>query len=216
MEDILEFVFDEFIKAKYAVVKRDIKEFAYILKHNCHDDYWIIMNDFDLEQQKEYFKTCQNIVGQDPASLKNISVLIVKEVENIGVDERQWCIDLENNPFFFKKYGLVYTMDAWSKLKKLFNSMPDDSFTSIIMKPELFSQYKDGDNDEIALMYSIAHKMPFIMIETPGMTLDIPTEYGMNESQKDGLRWLDSIAEVNLDKMITASLKRIKDEHIKN
>lgn len=216
MKDILEFIFDEFIKAKYVVVKRDIKEFTCILKHNYHEDYWIVMNDFNLEQQKEYFKTCQSIVGQDPASLKNISVLIVKEVENIGINERQWCIDLENNPFFFKKYGLVYTMDAWSKLKELFKSMPDDSFTSIIMKPELFSQYKDGDNVDIALMYSIAHKMPFIMIETQGMTLDIPTEYGMNEPQKKELIWLDSIAVDNLEEMITTSLKRIKDGHIKN
>ena len=101
MKILIDVILTEFNRAGYQ--KEEVEDVLF-LKHKENHDFWICTKSFDLEHQHELFEKAINFWKQHKESEKNISVLILREVDHLSNDEIDWSIEIENDPLFFKKY----------------------------------------------------------------------------------------------------------------
>lgn len=128
-------------------------------------DYWTICSNFDLEKQAELFQRLMKQDDVEPGFQKNISLLYVKEVDNIDLSKVDpSIIAVENDPYFFKKYVLTYTQQACDGLYGLLtNQFSSMTLPDIALSSNCFNHFREENSfGPYHLLYSIAHKIPFL------------------------------------------------------
>lgn len=140
----------------------------YILKEQ--KNYWVIAeyegDDINnvLQDQIELFVKTKELV-QEPTFDKNVNLLILNKVsklENVKFDN---ILNIEENPYHFKKSILYYTDEELKNLNAVIGeSNALTSIESLILKDEIFEQHKISfdTNSFESLIYRIAIKIPFI------------------------------------------------------
>lgn len=141
-----------------------------VLKHSVYNDFWILTSEFDInERQKQLSAVYEdNVCAEYPSALKNTSLLYVKKQNTIDLDkEDKYIIEVENNPYHFKKYVLAYTDAAFNNFMKLFEvNERGFSISKELMEKGNFEKLKEEYSfGPYHLLYSIAHKLPFAVID---------------------------------------------------
>ena len=165
-------------------------------KHINYKDFWIIVNavdTFKLEDQETIAgKAKTTIFDQYKEAEKNTSLLVLLQVEQISEGILDAIVEIENDPFYFKKYILAYTKSS----KEAIEQYSIENFSSILMQPQNFQALKDEAevSDPYHLLYSIAHKLPFLMTDVQVQdTSLLSNQYIPSEEMLDAFNWMQSI-----------------------
>lgn len=174
METIDDLIYSEFAEVGYSV----IGEIAHLPVYSNEDnsDFWLIMDDYDIdvEYQKNLAETYGNITDGFIAAAKNTSVLVLKKVESMDEVNKNWAVAMENDKFFFKKYVLLYTDAALNKLNNEILVTEGKSLSNYLVDPKVFENLKkDSLDGAYALLYGIAHKLPFLLVEMEKSKLEL-------------------------------------------
>ena len=170
METITDFLFTCFKTYGYEIHWRCQNLNFIVLKHSVYNDFWILTSEFDInERQKQLSAVYEdNVCSEYPSALKNTSLLYVKNQNTVNLDKEDNCIiEIENNPYHFKKYVLAYTDAAFNNFIKLFEIRENEfSISKELMKKDNFEKLKEENSfGPYHLLCSIAHKLPFAVID---------------------------------------------------
>lgn len=141
-----------------------------VLKHSVYNDFWILTSEFDTNERQKQLSAVygDNVCAEYPSALKNTSLLYVKKQNTVDLDkEDKYIIEVENNPYHFKKYVLAYTDAAFNNFMKLFEvNERGFSISKEPMEKGNFEKLKEENSfGPYHLLYSIAHKLPFAVID---------------------------------------------------
>lgn len=170
METITDFLFTCFKTYGYEIHWRCQDLNFIVLKHSVYNDFWILTSVFDMNERQKQLSAVynDNVCSEYPSALKNTSLLYVKKQNTVDLDKEDKCIiEVENNPYHFKKYVLAYTDAAFNDFIKLFEIRKDEfSISKEWMKKDNFEKLKEENSfGPYHLLYSIAHKLPFAVID---------------------------------------------------
>ena len=201
METIDELICSEFSKVEYSVIGGIAN--APIFANNDNSDFWLIMDDYDIdvEFQKSLADNYEGTMDGYIAAAKNTSVLVLKKVEYINDANKNWAVEVENDKFFFKKYVLLYTESAWNMLKDNILVYMEKSLSAYLVETKNFEKLKaDTPDGAYSLLYGIAHKLPFLLVEMQKSKLKL--SYPAFWSSSDVLKtndWVNGISDENDD-----------------
>ena len=211
MSELKDFIRTEFTKAGYQLLTNDL------WTNDCKTDFWLVYNVddcFHLEDfQDQLLEQCSGLFAQYRSMEKNTSLLILNRVQRSDLKHIEQVVSDENNPYDFKKYIIQYTLDEWEQAKTYLKDSL--SLSSVLMNPDVFKQLKnDVPNSAIALLYAIAHKLPFVMMPVQQKEFDFKNELYYKDSKELELdNWLDSIqSENNLGDKIDEYINSIDHE----
>lgn len=170
METITHFLFTCFKTYGYEIHWRCQDLNFIVLKHSVYNDFWILTSEFDINERQKQLSAVynDNVCSEYPSALKNTSLLYVKKQNTVDLDKEDKCIiEVENNPYHFKKYVLAYTDAAFNNFIKLFEIRKNEfSISKELMKKDNFEKLKEENSfGPYHLLYSIAHKLPFAVID---------------------------------------------------
>lgn len=170
METITDFLFTCFKTYEYEIHWRCQDLNFIVLKHSVYNDFWILTSEFDINERQKQLSAVynDNVCSEYPSALKNTSLLYVKKQNTVDLDKEDKCIiEVENNPYHFKKYVLAYTDAAFNNFIKLFEIRKNEfSISKELMKKDNFEKLKEENSfGPYHLLYSIAHKLPFAVID---------------------------------------------------
>lgn len=130
--------------------------------------YWLIVEENILpnilEQQDEWFEKCKERIDSKEFD-KNTSMLILGDKET-SKSQKQDVLRIEEDPFQFKKYVLLYTAESLKNLNEQSNNGEAKEILDLIINEDVFKSYKFNyaDYNWRNLLYNIAHKLPFLDI----------------------------------------------------
>ena len=170
METITDFLFTCFKTYGYEIHWQCQDLNFIVLKHSVYNDFWILTSEFDINERQKQLSAVynDNVCSEYPSALKNTSLLYVKKQNTVDLDKEDKCIiEVENNPYHFKKYVLAYTDAAFNNFIKLFEIRKNEfSISKELMKKDNFEKLKEANSfGPYHLLYSIAHKLPFAVID---------------------------------------------------
>lgn len=183
-------LFDQF---NYEVI--DQTDGISFIKHLNYNDFWVIVNAvsaFYLEDQEAIAAKAKIIFAQYKEAEKNTSLLVLLQVEQISEGILDDIVEIENDPFYFKKYVLAYTKSS----KEAIEQYSIENFSSILMQPQNFQALKNEAevSDPHHLLYSIAHKLPFLMTGVQVQDASLASnQYIPSEEMLDAFNWMQSI-----------------------
>ncbi|WP_348800407.1 ABC-three component system middle component 1 [Flavobacterium adhaerens] len=136
--------------------------------------YWLVVenNDFNiLNNQNDFFDECKKSLNTGELD-KNSSLIILSKVEE-DVDLKNLkdkILQIEEDPFQFKKFVLYYSENELSAIQEEIRSnglSPLKFIEGQIVNSECFSKYKEDPKLFIwqSLVYRISHKLPFVDIK---------------------------------------------------
>lgn len=164
MINLLKRTFEDF---EYVQIENNCSGDLYLYNHKYKKDFWAILkvkNKISYDEVLNVKNTCQKYFGNDKSSQKNTSLLILLSINNITVESLNEVIEWEEDPYDFKKYVIIYTPSDELDLRELNIS----NIQSYLMNPEVFRKLKEEDPVNSVgcyhLLYSIAHKLPFVMM----------------------------------------------------
>ncbi|MFV7235325.1 ABC-three component system middle component 1 [Flavobacterium sp. ZB4R12] len=122
-----------------------------------------------IENQSNYFAKTKELIDNEWFD-KNANLLILYKQTNFDEINKNEIIDIEENPYLFKKQVLIYTD---SEKQKLVEAIQDSglNYKQFLEKKALsnqvFEQHKTNinNNNFESLLYRICHKIPFINIK---------------------------------------------------
>ena len=189
MANLIDLIYTEFKKAGY------VSSDNFLWQHNKYKDFWVVLEidgDYDLETQQNltYDRLLDERV-KEPELEKNTSLLILNKVEKFKKSQKK-VIEEENDEFVFKKYVIQYTEEEWISLK---DQIADnhESIGKLIMNTSFFEVLKRDPNGEMRLLYSIAHKLPFVTMDVTKRDYNVSQDLQLSDRVTDTLRWVDSI-----------------------
>lgn len=170
METITDFLFTCFKTYGYEIHWQCQNLNFIVLKHSVYNDFWILTSEFDINERQKQLSAVynDNVCSEYPSALKNTSLLYVKKQNTVDLDKEDKCIiEVENNPYHFKKYVLAFTDAAFNNFIKLFEIRKNEfSISKELMKKDNFEKLKEENSfGPYHLLYSIAHKLPFAVID---------------------------------------------------
>lgn len=138
-----------------------------------------ITDDFIVKRVSEYFNAIKTIErGYDERIDKNLSMLIcLKNTDTESSSKYKKIFEIEEDPYFFKKYLLSYN-ENFEKIKKEILNGENINITinNIINDVEKFSQYKLREDTDDVKLYEICTnlmtKIPFISLNHKQSDLD--------------------------------------------
>lgn len=187
------FIAELFKQFNYEVI--DEAEDISFFKHINYKDFWIIVNAvnaFKLEDQETIAGKAKTIFAQYKEAEKNTSLLVLLQVDQISEGILDDIVEIENDPFYFKKYVLAYTKSSKEAIKQY----SIKNFSSILMQPRNFQALKNEAevSDPYHLLYSIAHKLPFLMTDVQVQDTSLSSnQYIPKEEMLDAFNWMQSI-----------------------
>lgn len=215
METIIDLIINEFQKAGYRIIAVNDDIF---LKHKEYGDFWIIhyCYDFDLKEQEDIYNRSKETLPEYKEADKNTSLLIVMNTRQADDTLRKRIVDIENDPFLFKKYVLVYNDKELGNLQKV---IAGKEISKLIMERDVFQKLKDESvQDGIGcyhLLYSLAHKLPFMMADVKPMDSDglINTYQAKDDNDAMAYEWLKNIEDPkDADKLEELIITEISNE----
>lgn len=164
MEYLINLIRSEFEVAQYLPLDKE----GLWWKHEDYNDFWLICpveGDYDLEAlQEQIYADLAPLRKDYPESEKSTSLLILQLVKDHCRKNPQQIIDVENNVYYFKKYVIQFTPEDWKATQQ---AIPTDfqNLGQMLMRPDVFEQIKSDENSPFYLLYTIAHKLPFVMMK---------------------------------------------------
>lgn len=219
MESIDSLIFTEFTNAGYNPIGEVSN--SLVFSNIDKSDFWIILDDFvtDVEYQKNLFVKYKELTSGYPAADKNVSVLVMKKVEHIDSTMQKLAIEMENDRFFFKKYVLLYTNEALEKLTNDILNDSDKTLSDYLRNAEVFENLKkDSIDGAYTLLYGIAHKLPFVLVEMEKSDLNLAYPvYWSSPKIPEIDNWVDELPdeEGELYKYLEELFKNIDNEQNK-
>lgn len=156
---MIEFVLDIFLRYGYQLLDRI--DGILVLKMVEMEDYWLIAESLEAynRQSKIHDELANGLLKDYPKFEKNTSLLLLVKREAKYEDN----MNIEKDPFVFKKYVLNYTDEAYAELVGMVEQY--NGIENAVMREEVFKSLADGnDNGGAALLYGLMHKLPFIPI----------------------------------------------------
>lgn len=176
-----------------------------------------ITEDFIVKRVSEYFNAIKTIErGYDERIDKNLSMLIcLKNTHNESSFKYKKIFEIEEDPYFFKKYLLSYN-ENFEKIKKeiLDGENINITINNIINDVEKFSQYKLGEDTDDVKLYEMCTKLmtkiPFISLKHKQSDLDDLSKSirlrlekdNLTESRDKILRYFELEDEVFIDRIV--------------
>lgn len=176
--------------------------------------YWLVIETANLteviEKQSEYFTMAKEVANNEWFD-KNVSMIILHKVENFD-NLQNLILEVEENPYLFKKQIILYRGTEVEKLNLALNSpltTIKDFIENRILDETIFKIHKGNvnNNDYKSLLYRLAHKIPFIKLNIiQNNALDALTD---NNNQK-----IETGSFVELNNLINQNFFNRSDESI--
>jgi hypothetical protein len=181
------------------------KEELKVLKRNDNSkfEYFVIIELNDLsnvltEKQLAYFEILKkNIADKEVDKNSTLLICFKKEYLPLQTDVYKKILEIEEDPYYFRKLVLPYTQQQLEKIKDIKN------FNQIIEEPTKFEEFKreSASKNLTGSIYEIVSqlyiKLPFfklpVITETKNIVLD---EYrnSLNEKERNILLFLENIS----------------------
>lgn len=182
----------------------------YVSQRENHKYFWLVVAENSLsqilEKQDEWFSICQTKI-QDKDFKKNASLLVLCNKQENEVPKKQ-ILSIEEDPYQFKKMVLVYTENALTDLLKNSNGGNIDRIRDLIIDDLIFQGYKsEVEYGWRSLLYSLAHKIPFLEINVESnQNLDNLFQQSRESLQNANLFELYSHVDQNFDDTVINTL----------
>lgn len=152
-----------------------------------------IENDFLFEKVPRYFEEIKKMkTGYDERIDKNLSMIVCyKETKNDSFEKRnKLFFDIEEDPYYFKKYLLSYNDMEVNVVNKEFyqGNKLTDFINSVVINSKYFEEFKTEQDSDHSNLYKICSKM---MIKIPVINLEYKKDelenlsYKINEMMED-------------------------------
>lgn len=150
----------------------------------------IFLDDMDenflYERVPRYFEAIKKIkAGYDERIDKNLSMIVCYFEKNDDSPERRnkRCFDIEEDPYYFKKYLIAYSELEVDELNKEFDNKNNltEFINNIIINSDYFQEFKNEEISNNSTLYKICSKM---MIKIPIISLDYRKDELENLSNK--------------------------------
>lgn len=215
MEAIIKFLCTCFNDYGYNIHWQCQKSNFIVLKHKTYNDFWILSSEFNINERQKHISVIyeENVCSEYPSALKNTSLLYVKKQNTVELDKEDRCIiEIENNPYHFKKYVLTYTDAVFNDFVNIFEKKDRDfSLAKELMKKSNFEALKGEEFfGPYHLLYSIGHKLPFAVVDVMKKEFDsgVPT---FTEEEMEVVKSLNSYDECNdVNSMLNILSKEIE------
>ena len=216
MKDILKRLFiDNGYNCHYSDEK------IYVLKHRDYDDFWIIRNyskNLQYEQYDNLSFVTEQVFHEHKTVEKNISMIITMKVSSITNKTNQTIIELEDDPFCFKKYVIHYADIDLQELEPMIDpvTIAPNTITDIIMDRMSFSDLKNEIVDfkqrvgKFHLLYMLAHKLPFLLMNVTRQSAESLTNHftPSTQLQKDTYDWAINVKLDNIKTELEAKYNK--------
>ncbi len=177
-------------------------------------DYWLIsFNVIDFDIQKVLFDKVMTLSSNFNYIEKNLSLLLLSNIDdeaNKNID----VVNIENDKSYFKKYVLEYNQKSVRELLEIMAERNVNSISLLLQEDQFFSQLKDNviAMSPISLLYGIAHKLPFIPINTsPVARAD--EKLNLTDDLNGLLQWvIDAPNNEEIEEYINNSIKSDENE----
>ena len=218
MKNMIDLVLNEFMLANYRILENQLG--LPILTNKTGSDFWILCENYDIsiDKQRELFEAYRQNVKEYPIAEKNTSVLVLRCVHRMDDDIQAWAVELENDKCYFKKYVLLYTEKAWKLLSNEILFDKKKTLSSYLIDPFVFGELKkDRVDGAYTLLYGIAHKLPFLLVEMEQSKLELayPNIWKKPELGKVD-KWLSALPDdrEGQEQKIDELLNALDDEQI--
>ena len=183
-------------------------------------DFWFVIdkNDIDLvveEDQERIFSKCKEINNTELK--KNISMLVIWDTGGTMdfVYMKKKIIQIEENPYYFKKHVLYYSPKELEELNsQISNTNIDEFFLTNISNELNFADYKANPMQKSwrELFYRIVIKLPFIKINIDSSS-DIES---LQQSIYNKLQQNTDIILDNLNNKVFELYEEVTNDEIEN
>ncbi|HAM80895.1 ABC-three component system middle component 1 [Ornithinibacillus bavariensis] len=133
-----------------------------------------IKEDFLSNEVPTYFNSIKKLVnGYDEKMDKNLSMIVCVNTTNSKTKKiTDKIFEIEEDPYFFKKYVITYNIDSYKQLEKLFGGKDESSnsiLNRIINDTNKFLAFKKNEENDTTVLYEICTKL---MIKIPFLRLE--------------------------------------------
>lgn len=182
-----------------------------VFSNAANTDFWIVVESDDsiLDWQVDLSRQLtRGILASHKEADKNMSMLVLwKDAENSD-DVNERIISLETDPVAFKKYVLAYRQSDFESIKDIDSS----GLMGMLMDPMTFERLKEElTHDrcgETQLLYSIAHKLPFLMTEVTQRSVErLDNHFIPAPEEEDLYGWMHA---VNVDDIESLLIKTVE------
>lgn len=145
-----------------------------------------IEDNFLYERVPKYFEAIKSIkVGYDERIDKNLSMIVCyMEKDDDDLERRnKLYFDIEEDPYYFKKYLISYSELEVNKLNKEFDNKNNltEFINNIVINSDYFREFKTEQISNNSILYKICSKM---MIKIPIINLNYRKDELENLSNK--------------------------------
>ena len=202
MHELINTLFDELGLIRTDLEAGSLYNFEDINKKT----FWLIIETGNLNDvinnQSDYFEEAKNRMNSEWFD-KNVNLLILHRVDIID-NNPSLLIEIEENPYLFKKQVILYKELEIENLKRLIeteNSTIKEFIENKILDETIFKIHKESvnNNDYESLLYRLAHKIPIIK-------LNIMQQNGLEGLIENNLQKIESVSHVELNRLIEQNI----------
>ena len=210
METIKELIECLFSNANY----NRIENTDYIIyKHKEYSDFWIIVEDLAINNQKKKYDALKELHSKYTEMDKNTTILVLNDLLSKTALNNDQCIEMENNPLYFKKNVLSYKPEIVSKLIETLEAEKIFDFSKYLFNVDTYEKL-EKNNDEISeLAYCIAQKLPFIIMDVETQKYECESFY--NKLDEEEKKIIDEISSLDIE-IIDNEIEHIIAEGLEN
>lgn len=176
--------------------------------------YWLVVEPSDvskvIELQDEWFEKCKEQIDTKEFD-KNTSLLVLAN-NDINEIQKKEILSIEEDPFQFKKYVLLFTSDILKKLLEQTENGNPEKILELIVNESVFNNYKNNYLEPTwrHLLYNLAHKLPFLKINVEvNQTLDNLFEESKKTLVEKGLLEYSEFIEKQYDEGMFSGLESL-------
>lgn len=207
MENINDIIINEFNEWGYAQVGEvDVRPFF----NKVNDtDYWLVSNVLDdFNNQRRIFEKIMEQSTNMKFVEKNLSLLLLVDMDDPN-NKKNDTIEIENEKSYFKKYVLKYNQESVKGLIDIINEKKAKSIAELTLDIQYFNKLQSdiGQLTPNTLLYSIAHKLPFIMINTTPIART-GVDLNITEDLNSLMQWVTNAPDdtIEIEKYINDSI----------
>lgn len=176
--------------------------------------YWLVVEQSDvskvIELQDKWFEKCKEHIVTKEFD-KNTSLLVLANNDKNEIQKKE-ILSIEEDPFQFKKYVLLFTSDILKQLLEQTENGNPEKILELIVNESVFNNYKNNYLEPTwrHLLYNLAHKLPFLKINVEvNQTLDNLFEEAKKTLVEKGLLEYSEFIEKQYDEGMFSDLENL-------